>query len=176
MSKKALIVVDMVNDFVDGALPVGEPAKKIVPFIMEKIKEFHKNGDIVVFACDSHKDGIDGNWPKHCDPDTDGAKLYGEIGEWYVANSGDMWIEEKETYDSFHNTGLTQWLRASDVEEVYVVGVCTDICIYSTVAGAYFNGFKVNVFKDGCATLEVFKDREPQVYQMMKDYFFANII
>lgn len=53
---RALIVIDFTNDFVDGNLPVGQPAIDIEPRISQLTSEFVQNGDYVVMAVDLHED------------------------------------------------------------------------------------------------------------------------
>ena len=52
---KILVVVDMQNDFIDGSLGTAE-AVAIVPHVIEKIKEYEKNGDTVIYTKDTHFD------------------------------------------------------------------------------------------------------------------------
>ena len=59
MGKTALIVMDMLNDFVDpgGSLYVGAQAREIIPFVAQKIAEFRAPGRVVIFVCDAHARG-----------------------------------------------------------------------------------------------------------------------
>lgn len=178
MSREALIVVDMCNDFVadDGLLTVGKPAQEIVPYILEECKK----ADIVVFATDNHVDGKDGNWPPHCDPKTNGADLYGPLKE-FCQQRGDgrkVWYQPKTKYNAFWETSLSQNLLHEGVDTVKLVGVCTDICVFNTAAGAYFAGFKVKVLKRGCATLGLddFQKNIESAYRMMQQQFGAEIV
>ena len=176
--KNATIVIDVINDFVNGSLPVGQPAIDIIPFIVEQCEKAKNNGDVIIFACDNHIDGIDGKWPKHADPKTDGVKLYGELGKWfdnirYSEVPPHAFYFPKTKYDAFFGTALAEFLKEYGVTQVTLMGVCTDICIFYTAAGAFFNGFDVKVLKKGCATFA--PQNEPQVYEMMKNHFFAEI-
>ena len=56
MGKTALIVIDMLNDFLDpgGSLYVGAQAREIIPFVAQKIAEFRAPGRVVIFVCDAH--------------------------------------------------------------------------------------------------------------------------
>ena len=192
MPREALLVIDMCKDFVDGRLPVGEPAKAIVPFIVAECQEMLDAGGLVYFPTDNHEDGKDGQWPDHCDPTTDGADLYGAIGEWFEKNRrhdpkgiGYFNIPQvqshvryipKTTYNAFWGTSIQWELKDMGVDTVKIVGVCTDICVFHSAAGAYFSGFKVKVLKQGCATLDFLKGNEPQAYEMMKGQFAAEIV
>ncbi|MFQ5887866.1 MAG: cysteine hydrolase family protein, partial [Candidatus Hydrothermarchaeales archaeon] len=79
---KALLVIDMLNDFVreDGALPVPD-AMKLVPGINAQIDRFHENGWSVIFICDSHdEDDLEFKiWPKHSVLGTKGAEVVPEL-------------------------------------------------------------------------------------------------
>ena len=176
--RTALLVIDMCNDFVadNGRLTVGKPAQEIVPFILKECEETVKSGGLVIFATDAHINGKDGNWPPHCDPETDGVEIYGELGEWCKENVDIAGRFPKTTYNAFWKTDLAEFLRFQRVETVKLVGVCTDICVFNSAAGAYFEGFKVQVLKKGCATLDFLRGNEAQAYNMMKGQFFAEII
>lgn len=177
--RKALIVVDICEDFVadNGKLTVGKPAQDIVPFILEQMQQTLDDKGVVVFATDNHPEGKDGGWPPHCDPNTNGVKPFGPLNDWYETNkeNSDVIYSPKSTYNAFWQTGLGFQLKIKDVDEVKLVGVCTDICVFNTAAGAYFSGFKVKVLKAGCATLPALKPNEEAAYKMMKEQYAAEI-
>jgi len=56
MGKTALIVADMLNDFLDpkGSLSVGPSGREIIPFVAGKIAETRRQGGVVIFGCDAH--------------------------------------------------------------------------------------------------------------------------
>lgn len=150
---KALIVVDMLNDFIlkDGALYSGEQAEEIVDFINEKIKEFRENNYSVVFLCDNHeKDDKEFDmFPPHC--------IAGEFGSQIVdgidVQEGDK-IIKKRRYSGFFGTDLDLYLREKNVDEIYLVGVCTNICVLYTAADGRNLGYKVNIYEKGVATFD----------------------
>lgn len=154
----ALIVLDMSNDFVHdkGGLTAGKPAQDIVDNILNKVKEFDKKDKIIVFAMDAHEENDKhfNLWPKHNVKGTWGQELYGSLNNWYKENKNKdnvIWLDKSE-YDAFYKTDLTDKLKNNDVDEVLVCGVCTDICVFNTVYGAYKEGFKTKVDKNLCAT------------------------
>ena len=55
---KALLVIDMLNDFIDksGSMQCGDAGREIIPFIKDQISCFHKNNDKVFFVCDNHNE------------------------------------------------------------------------------------------------------------------------
>ena len=56
MGKTALMVADMLNDFIDpqGSLYVGAAGRRIIPFVAAKIEETRRQGGVVIFVCDAH--------------------------------------------------------------------------------------------------------------------------
>lgn len=154
----AFIVVDMSNDFIDdkGSLTAGKPAQDITPKVLDKVKEYDKEGKIIVFAMDAHEENDKhfNLWPKHHVKGTWGQELYGCLNDWYKENKNKdnvIWIDKSE-YDAFYKTNLAEILKNNGVDEVLVCGVCTDICVFNTVYGAYKEGFKTKVDKNLCAT------------------------
>ena len=125
---KALIVVDMQNDFIDGVLGTPE-AVAIVPNVKRKIDEYVSNGDEVIFTQDTHY----GNYLEtqegkklpvpHCIFGTDGWEVSKEI------DIPDALHLYKETFGTFQfKSGLTKGKKYDVIE---VIGVCTDICVIS---------------------------------------------
>ncbi|ADC51797.1 isochorismatase hydrolase [Alkalihalophilus pseudofirmus OF4] len=179
MSRKALLIVDMSYDFVadDGGLTVGTPAQTIVPDIVRTANLFLEKGDVVAVCMDAHTedDPHFELWPKHNIIGTKGQELYGELGTWYDKNKENksvLYIPKPE-YDAFFNTNLEEELLAADVGEVYVVGVCTDICNFLTVYGAYARGFKTVAIYDQMTT---FTQNQDVFIQQMESIFKTKIV
>ena len=126
---RLLVVVDYQNDFVDGALGF-EGADLIADNIAKFIKEFRTNNDEVVFTYDTHdKDylnTVEGkNLPvPHCLKGTDGWKLYPKIN----ALLGDSLIFEKP---GFGSKELGHYIEKNNFDEIYLVGLVSDICVFS---------------------------------------------
>lgn len=179
MSKEALVIVDMSNDFVadNGSLTAGKPAQEIVPYIVETAKQFLADGNIVVVTMDAHQPNDEHFelWPAHNVIGTDGQKLYGDLHNFFSDNidNDDLLYSPKTNYNAFFNTNLADWLRECDVEKVHVVGVCTDICDFLTVAGADAEGFKTAIHKRGVAT---FTEQGEAFINHMKLCFHTEII
>ena len=150
---KALFVIDMLNDFLrkDGALYCGDKSREIIPFVKEKIEEFHKSGNLVVFICDSHDpNDIEFKiFPKHCVAGTEGAKIIDELPV-----DGKDTIIRKTRYSAFYNTNLDDVLQDHKITEAHVVGVCTSICVMDTVGDLRNRDYKVIVYKDGVADFD----------------------
>lgn len=165
---KALFVIDMLNDFLrkDGTLYCGDSSRKIIPFVKEKIDKFHKNGDLVVFICDSHQenDSEFKVFPKHCLAGTQGAQIIDEL----AVDKKDK-IVKKTRYSAFYRTELNHILEDNSVTEVHVVGVCTSICVMDTVGGLRNRDYKVIVHKDGVADFDE-KAHQFSLERMKKTY------
>ena len=128
--KKVLIVVDMQNDFVGGALK-NTMAEKTVPLVREKI-EASLLDSFVIFTRDTHAESYmnteEGkNLPvPHCIKDTPGWEIVEELSDLVgKANA----VIDKETFGS---SGLFDLLRQmQNTEIVELIGLCTDICVIS---------------------------------------------
>ena len=127
--KKILIVVDMQNDFIDGALGTKE-AVAIVPKVEEKIRNF--DGE-VFFTRDTHEtyylETQEGkNLPvKHCIRDTEGWQIRKELDILRKTEPID-----KETFGSTDLAGELVTLNEDQgIESITLVGLCTDICVIS---------------------------------------------
>ena len=146
---KVLVVVDMQNDFIDGSLGTKE-AVQIVPNVINKIKEFENNNDLIIYTKDTHyedylttPEGI--KLPvKHCIKGTNGWNIPNDI---YLQ---DKLVFEKETFGSIH---LVEYLKTIDFDEIHFIGLCTDICVVSNVllAKATFPTKKIIVDSICCA-------------------------
>lgn len=159
--KKALINVDYTYDFVaeDGKLTCGVPGQEIEGKIVSITKEFIDNGDFVAFGIDAHEKGDDLHpetklFPPHNIDGTSGMDLYGELKTLYEQHKGnkDVFYFKKTRYSAFAGTNLELKLRERDIEELHLIGVCTDICILHTAVDAYNKGFHIVIHKDAVAS------------------------
>lgn len=143
--KKTLIVIDMQNDFIDMALGTKE-AVAIVPKVNEKIESYAKNGDEIIYTRDTHAENyLDTPEGKklpvpHCIKGTKG---------WEIADG--LYVEGSKVIDK-PNFGWPNWTE-EDLEEVELIGLCTDICVVSNalIIKAAFPNAVVKVDKDCCA-------------------------
>lgn len=179
MTKQALLIVDMSNDFVadNGTLTVGKPGQDIVPYIKKLADKFLSEENLVIIPMDAHQpDDLHFElWPPHNVIGTYGQQLYGELYEWYEAHKDDENViyVPKTNYNAFFKTGLAEKLKNSEVERVHVVGVATDICVFSTVSGADAEGFKTVTHKQGVAT---FTDLGETMLEHMKRCFHTEVV
>lgn len=149
MMKKTLIVVDMQNDFIDMALGTKE-AVAIVPKVKEKIQEYVGNGDEIIFTRDTHSE----NYLQT----TEGKKLpvehciQGTKG-WEIADG--LYVEGCKIIDK-PNFGWPNW-QEEQLEEVEIVGLCTDICVVSNalIIKATFPDANIKVDSNCCAGVTV---------------------
>lgn len=151
---KALINIDYTFDFVEGKLPVGEPAIQLEDRIAEITEEFVNNNDFVVMAIDGHKENDIYHpetklFPPHNIIGTSGRELYGKLNEVYQEHKDKIYWMDKTRYSAFAGTDLEIQLRARDITDIHLVGVCTDICILHTAIDAYNKGFNIFIHKDG---------------------------
>ncbi len=146
-SKKALLVIDMLNDFIspDGALYIGETAEKVTEEVKKTIEKARENGIPVIYICDSHRedDAEFKMFELHCVKGTTG----GEIVDILAPKPGD-YIIPKRRYSAFFGTDLDAYLRELGISELILVGVCTNICVLYTAADARMLNYDVTVVKD----------------------------
>ena len=168
--KRALIVVDVQNDFCEGgSLPVtggARVASDIAVLLHHWTRQDPKAPayDVVVATKDHHLDPgahwsrtpdfVD-SWPVHCRVGTDGEAFHPNLdpqpfdavflkGEHAAAYSG---FEGRDA----ESITLGDWLRERDVEQVDVCGLATDHCVRATALDAVANGFATKVLLDLCA-------------------------
>lgn len=143
--KPAVVVIDMINDFVTGVFK-NERAEKIIPNV-EQLLNFAREKKIsVVYVNDAHLPNVDTEfdvWPQHAVAGTWGAQVVDEL----KPEKGDF-VFQKRRYSAFQGTGLDQLLRELKVDTLILTGVVTDICIQHTAADAFFRGYKIIVPED----------------------------
>ena len=190
---KALILVDLQNDFVPGgALPVPE-GNAVIP-LANKLQEYF---DLVVATQDWHPlthgsfavnhpgekpgDIIELNgikqilWPAHCVQNTFGAAFVNELDTSKICR-----IFKKgenpgiDSYSGFfdndhrEDTGLGDFLREKKVTEVYILGLATDYCIKFTAMDAKRLGFSTFLIEDACCGVDLNPGDVKQAINEMK--------
>ncbi len=147
--KKALIVIDMQNDFITGSL-ANPSAEAIVKPIAEKIASFDGT---VIATRDSHdKNYLETSEGKalpviHCVIGTEGWKIETNIAD-AILKKEDRLILNKATFGTF------EW-NLSDYDSVEIVGTCTDICVVTNalIIKTMYPDCRVTVFSSLCAGL-----------------------
>lgn len=148
--KNVLVVVDMQNDFIDGALGTKE-AEAIVNNVINKVNNF--DGE-VIFTRDTHYDDYMDTQEgkklkiKHCIKDSEGWEISKAIDS---LRTDDMKVFDKPTFGSVE---LAKYLSENkELESVTLIGLCTDICVISNamLVKAFMPEIKVVVDAKCCA-------------------------
>lgn len=164
--RRALIVVDVQNDFVTGSLATAtgaEVASRITDFLRREGTEF----DHVVGTRDWHIDpeghfapageepDYHTTWPVHCLAETHGAATHENldeslVGEWFLKG------QYTAAYSGFEGVtpagaSLRSWLEQRGVSAVSIVGIATDFCVKATALDAVTAGYETEVIADLCA-------------------------
>ncbi|HHT9131547.1 MAG TPA: cysteine hydrolase family protein [Candidatus Tripitaka californicus] len=152
MAKKALLIMDMLNDFIKRGAPLEVPkARGIIRNIRREREKARKAGIPVIYCCDRHepRDREFEVWPPHAVRGTQGAEIIEELrpikGEPVVA---------KKTYSAFYRTSLEKTLKGLGVKHLILTGVVTNICILYTAVDAYMRGYEITVPEDCVAGLK----------------------
>jgi len=153
-ANRALIVVDVQNDFCPGgALAVAHGDEVVAPLNC-LIEDFLARGELAVKSRDwhpaptKHFAAYGGTWPVHCVQHTRGAEFHPDIIDdprIVVVSKG---MGDEDNYSAFDGTNLAALLRERGIEEVWVGGLATDYCVKNTVLDAVREGFKVRAVED----------------------------
>jgi len=150
-SKKAFLVIDMLNDFVKDNAPLFVPgAQGIITAIKKRMDEARAHGVPIIYVCDAHsQNDLEFRvWPQHAVKGSTGAQVVRDL----APEKGDIVIFKK-SYSGFYGTTLENALKRIGAKELTITGVCTEICVLYTTADAYMRGYKVEVPEDCCAAL-----------------------
>jgi len=170
---KALLLVDIQNDFLPGGALEVEGGDQIIPVVNKIIEKFEliiatqdwHPSDHKSFAS-QHEGKIPGDiiklkdidqvlWPDHCIQGTAGAAFSKELNQNRIKKIFVKGIDpEIDSYSGFfdnghlRSTGLGDYLRDAKVEEIFVVGLATDYCVKFTALDSVTEGFKTYVIAD----------------------------
>ena len=145
LDKPAILVVDMLNDFVTGALTCDR-GKAIVPATAELLDAARAAGVPVIFCNDAHIKGIDRELKLlgyHAIAGTPGAQVIPELKV-----SDKDYVVPKRRYSGFFQTDLDILLTELGVKTVVMTGLHTHMCVRHTSADAYCLGYDVVVAKE----------------------------
>jgi len=151
---QALLVIDMLNDFVLEGAPLEVPhTREILPNIQRRLAAARTGGIPVIHVCDAHapddREFERMGWPPHAVKGTRGAAIIDELaplpGEEVVS---------KTTYSGFYGTRLGGLLESLKVEQLLLTGCVTSICVLYTAADAVMRGYRVQVPADSVAHLD----------------------
>ncbi len=171
--KRALIVIDVQNEYFNGILPITYPQDSL-PNIMKAMDIAKAKGIPVVVV-------------QHTDPSTNaigyikgtpGWDLHPEVAQ----RSYDHYVE-KNLPGSFTGTDLEAWLRQNDVDTVTIAGYMTHVCCDTTSRQAFHLGFNVEFLSDATGTLSLtneggsVKDEEMQrAILVAQAMFFSKVL
>jgi nicotinamidase-related amidase len=147
---RALIVIDMLKDFVDGAL-ANPRAQQIVGPLQHLLAHARRAGWVVVFSNDAHEPGDPelAVWGEHAMADTPGAQVLEALEP---RPGPHELVSPKRVYGAFDGTGLDDELRSLRVDEVVLTGQHTHICVRHSAYGALIRGYRIAVPRDAvCA-------------------------
>ncbi|MGW0557521.1 isochorismatase family protein [Streptomyces sp. NPDC002926] len=162
---RALIVVDVQNDFCEGGSLAVAGGADVAAAITDLIGQAQAGYRYVVASRDhhiepgdhfgEHPDYVD-SWPPHCVAGTEGVGFHPNFAPVVASGAIDAVFDKgayAAAYSGFEGTDengstLAQWLRAREVTEVDVVGIATDHCVRATALDAVREGFTTNVLLD----------------------------
>ncbi|MBN2802116.1 MAG: bifunctional nicotinamidase/pyrazinamidase [Deltaproteobacteria bacterium] len=179
---KALIIVDLQNDFCPGGTLAVRDADKIVP----GINKVASRVDLVVTTQDWHPQDhgsfasnnpgtnpydigkLSGRdqvmWPDHCDQNTEGSNFHPGLkvkAENFVKGAN----KDADSYSGFFDddgtgTGLDEYLKSKGVTKVFICGLATDYCVKFTALDSLKQGYDTVVLKDLCRGVNISPDDE----------------
>ncbi|MBL7574097.1 cysteine hydrolase family protein [Staphylococcus saccharolyticus] len=161
MSDKALIIVDYSIDFIadNGKLTCGKPGQDIEDFITQRLQTYSDAQEEIFFMMDLHYNNDVFHpetklFPAHNIYNTQGRDLYGKVGQLYedIKEKHHVHYLNKTRYDSFYGTPLDSLLRERSIQDIEIVGVCTDICVLHTAISAYNLGYNITIPSKGVAS------------------------
>ncbi|MFE1246523.1 nicotinamidase [Streptomyces sp. NPDC058735] len=164
--RRALIVVDVQNDFCEGGSLAVTGGADVAAAVTELIGQAAGSGYQHVVATRDHHIAPGGHfsthpdfvrsWPAHCVAGTEGVGFHPNFAPAVASGSIDAVFDKgayAAAYSGFegtdeNSTPLAEWLRAREVTEVDVVGIATDHCVRATALDAAREGFRTRVLLD----------------------------
>jgi len=171
-NKSALLIIDMLNDFVkEGGALVVPAAAGIIPHIEVELKKAREAKIPVIYVDDSHSsdDTEFESWPRHAVEGTWGAEVVKELAPFEGEH-----VVSKRRYSGFFGTRLDSLLRELGVKIIILTGTATNICVYSTALDAFMRGYEVIVIRNCVAGLT--KEDHDTALRWMKEFLGAKII
>ena len=177
MKNNALVVVDMLYDFIDGSLAcqnAENAVKETLKYIDTQTKgqggEEHEILDTfpILFIRDHHPADhssfmeFGGTWPSHCVAGTRGGEIHEDLlpyacEELTFDKGCDKAVEQYSGFEGVNSAGQTlgEILELLDTTDVYVCGIATEYCVRNTCEDLLKAGFKVHLLKDCLAYVEL---------------------
>lgn len=166
--KKALLIVDVQNDFCPGGALAVNDGDKIVPIINQIENKF----DIVISSQDWHPATTVHfeKWPPHCIAGTFGADFHPNL----ITDKIDLKLlkgtgNKDDGYSAFEatNVSLIDYLHENQITDLFVCGLATDYCVKATVLDALENGFHTYVITDAVAAVNMEKGDDTKALNEM---------
>jgi nicotinamidase/pyrazinamidase len=158
--KRALIVVDVQNDFCPGGTLAVEHGDEVVGPLNKLMEEFLARGEPVFKSRDwhppqtKHFSDYGGTWPIHCVQNTRGAEFHPNLLDDKHIRVISKGLGDEDSYSAFE-TDLDLQLRRLGVNEVWVGGLATDYCVKNTVFDALSKGYKVKALRDAMRAVDL---------------------
>ena len=167
---KAVLVVDMINDFVTGRFG-SKRAEHIVPAVGALIDRARSAGIPVFYLRDSHHpdDPEMRVWGRHAMAGTRGSEIVKELRP----ERGEK-VFTKKQYSGFFSSPLDRTLKAAGVDEIYFAGISADICVQHNVADAFFRGYRLTVVSDCVESMN--PARKKAALKYMKEIYGTSIV
>jgi nicotinamidase-related amidase len=171
--KEALLIIDMLNDFVLAGAPLEVPdTRTIIPTIKDEVAKARTAGNPVIYLCDAHepddKEFTKFGWPAHAVKGTRGAEVVDEL----KPGTEDIVIQ-KTTYSGFYGTHLDETLKRLGVDSLRLTGDVTHICVMFTASDAVLRDYDVTVVEDGVAGLS--REDHDAALRIMKNVMAVKI-
>ncbi len=173
MKNEALLVIDMLNDFVLPKAPLEVPeTRTVLRNIRREIDRARAEGKPVIYLCDAHapndKEFSKFGWPAHAVRGTKGAEIIDELKP-----ARNDTVIPKDTYSGFYGTELDETLKQFGVDALRLTGCVTHICVLFTASDAVLRDYKVTVVEDGVAGLA--KEDHDAALRIMKNVMGVKI-
>lgn len=166
---EAIVVVDMLNDFVTGVFGSND-AQKIVSDIDESLKMARSKGVPVMYMCTNLEKGdkLINLWGMHAIKGTEGAEIVQQLKP-----ENDDIIVYKKLYSGFDDERFVSFLKDRKIDTLIFTGLYTDICILNNVSNAFHLGYDTIVISD--CTISSYGGYE-FVCEYMRDLYGTKII
>lgn len=153
MPRKTLIVIDVLNDFLDprGALYCGDSARAIIPTVKSLVDRFTREKETVVYLRDAHApdDKEFELFPPHAVKGTWGGEIIPEL-----APPEGCHVVDKTRFSGLFGNNLVALLAAAEPDEIWLTGVCTSICVMDTAGDLRNHDYQVVIPVDAVADFD----------------------
>ena len=166
---KALLVVDVQNDFCPGGALAVPDGDKVIPVINRLMEQF----TIIVASKDWHpRDSVHfKKWPPHCVQNSKGAEFHPQLNSKKIRQVFLKGTKNKDDgYSAFEatNDDLSNVLHKDGVTDLYVAGLATDYCVRASALDAVRRGFHTWVVTDAVEAVNINPDDGRKAIEEMK--------